>query len=143
MKKAIELARYAASIDEVPVGAVVVRGEELISCGYNQREGSLCVTKHAEIIAIEEACRKLGSWKLVDCELYVTLEPCLMCAGAIYQARLTRVCFGSYDPKGGALGSLYNIHEDRRLNHRFEVLDGVCAEESSLLLKDFFAKKRL
>lgn len=142
MRQALALAAQAASLGEVPVGAVVVEGDRVIGVGYNQREATQCVTRHAEIQAIEEACRTLGSWRLPLCSLYVTLEPCLMCAGAIYQARMQQVFYGCKDPKFGALGSLYTINSDLRLNHRFAVSSGHLEEESSKLLKAFFRERR-
>jgi tRNA(adenine34) deaminase len=142
MKRALELAEYAATLGEVPVGAVVVHEGKIIAEGYNQRETSKCVTRHAEIRAIEEACRVLGGWRLVDCTLYVTLEPCLMCAGALYQARIAQVYYGCNDPKFGALGSLYTINTDARLNHRFEVFPGHMQQESAQMLQDFFKARR-
>ena len=142
MQQALDLAKQAANLGEVPVGALVVQGDRIIGRGFNQKEGSQCVTRHAEIIAIEEACKALGSWRLPGCSLIVTLEPCLMCAGATYQARFDHVYFGCSDPKFGALGSLYTINGDIRLNHRFQVTSGILALASTELLKDFFRKKR-
>jgi len=142
MEEAIALAKAAASEDEVPVGAVIVKDDTIIATGYNLREQSRCATKHAEIIAIEAACKVLESWRLTECHLYVTLEPCIMCAGAILQSRIPRVTFGAPDPKGGAMGSLYELHADKRLNHMVTVSEGLLAGESSLLLKDFFRRKR-
>lgn len=142
MRTALELAKHAQTQDEVPVGALVVKDQQIISTGYNQREQSQKVTQHAEIIALEEACQALGTWRLTGCTLYVTLEPCLMCAGALYQARVSRVVYGCQDPKGGALGSLYSIHQDLRLNHNYEVTQKVYDKESSSLLKNYFSQKR-
>jgi len=142
MSFALSLAETAASIDEVPVGAIIIKNNKIISTGFNQKESSQSVTKHAEIIAIEAACKKLGSWRLNDCTLYVTLEPCMMCSGAIYQARLTEVIYGCSDPKGGCLGSLYSINTDDRLNHSFEVTKGVYGSQASELLQKFFKRKR-
>jgi len=142
MAEALFLAQMAADKNEVPVGALIVRENSIIGRGYNQRESQSCVTAHAEIIALKEACQTLKSWRLPGCKLYVTLEPCLMCAGAIYQARIEAVIFGVFDPKAGSLGSLYKIHEDSRLNHRFMVKEGVLEEESRRLLKDFFKNRR-
>lgn len=145
MNLAYSLAETAASMNEVPVGAVIVNANnQIISTGFNKKESSQDVTKHAEIIAIQEASKNLGRWRLNDCTLLVTLEPCLMCSGAIYQARLQKVIFATKDPKGGACGSLYEIHKDSRLNHNFIVEQSeFLREESSQLLKKFFAKKRL
>jgi tRNA(adenine34) deaminase len=142
MQQTLELATKAAQLGEVPVGAIVVHDNKIIGVGYNQKEASQCVTRHAEIIAIEQACKALGSWRLPGCILYVSLEPCLMCAGAIYQARIEQVFYGAKDPKFGALGSLYTINSDTRLNHRFEVSPGHMEEECAQILKDFFKKKR-
>ncbi len=136
------LARHAACRGEVPVGAILVADDRIVATGYNLREITHQATAHAELLAIENASQIRGAWRLSDCELYVTLEPCLMCAGAIYQARLKRVVFGAYDPKGGALGSLYQLHEDQRLNHRYPVTGGVLQEECSKLLSSFFAARR-
>ncbi len=142
MKRALTLAQSAASLGEVPVGAVIVKEGKIIGEGYNLRETSQCALEHAEIIAIREASNTLSTWRLLGCSLYVTLEPCLMCAGAIYQARLDHVIFGALDPKAGAMGSLYSIHEDQRLNHRLPVIQGILADESSTTLKEFFRKLR-
>lgn len=142
MQIALSLAQNAASIGEVPVGAVIVSKGKLLSTGFNLKETIKKPTAHAELLAIEEACQIQGSWRLSDCSLYVSLEPCLMCAGAIYQSRIGKVCFGAFDPKGGALGSLYELHLDKRLNHRYQAFGGLLAEESSALLSSFFAKRR-
>ncbi len=142
MTAALELAKRAGREDEVPVGAIIVKDGEIVSTGYNRREQDKNVLRHAEIIAIDEACTKLGAWRLSDCQLYVTLEPCLMCVGAIYQARIERVIYGAYDKKAGALGSLYDIHQDKRLNHNFEVTTEVMKEECSSILSNFFRAKR-
>lgn len=142
MEAALELARQAGARGEVPVGAVVVYEGRVIGTGENRRETMKSAVSHAEIYAIEEACKNRHAWRLSDCTLYVTLEPCLMCAGAIYQARLARVVFGTTDPKAGALGSLFRLHEDTRLNHRYVVQGGLLADESQRLLKDFFKARR-
>ncbi len=142
MQYALSLAEAAALLLEVPVGAVVVHEGRIIGTGINLRESICQASAHAELLAIEEASRVRKAWRLQDCTLYVTLEPCLMCAGAIYQARIPRVVFGAMDPKGGALGSLYQLNEDTRLNHRFQVTDRILEQESANLLKDFFRKKR-
>ncbi len=135
-------AQKAASLDEVPVGAVIVKNNGLISSAYNQREMDQRPTAHAEILAIERASLALQSWRILGCTLYVTLEPCVMCAGALVQSRIERVVFGASDPKGGALGTLYEIHQDKRLNHNFAVTSGVCRDEASHLLSSFFKAKR-
>ena len=142
MEQALALARQAAKEQEVPVGAVVVQNGKIIASGYNRKETFACATKHAEILAIEKASQILGAWRLHDCELFVTLEPCLMCAGAIFSARLRRVVFGAHDPKGGALGSLYRVHEDSRLNHNFTVTPGVMEAQCADILKQFFSARR-
>jgi tRNA(adenine34) deaminase len=142
MRLALDLAREAAVVGEVPIGAVVVRDGRVVGSGYNLRERARDAVRHAEIDAISTACRALGAWRLTGCDLYVTLEPCLMCAGAIYQARLGRVFFGAPDPKAGAMGSLYRVHEDARLNHRLPVQGGILEAECATLLKNFFRAKR-
>ncbi len=143
MDYALSLAEAAALLDEVPVGAVVVHKGRLIGSGINLRESTMLASAHAEFLAMEEASRFLKAWRLQDCTLYVTLEPCLMCAGAIYQARIPRVVYGARDPKGGALGSLFQLNTDSRLNHRYSVEEGLGAEESAKLLSGFFRKKRV
>lgn len=142
MGKALEQARIAASLDEVPIGAVVVKEGRLIASAYNRREIDHDPAGHAEFLALMQASRHLGIWRLSGCTVYVTLEPCLMCAGLMYQARIDRCVFGAFDAKAGALGSLYQINADERLNHVFEVVPGVRQEESAALLKEFFQSKR-
>ena len=142
MQQALELAREAATHDEVPVGAVVVRQGQVIGRGQNRKERDNCALHHAEMMALEEACQTVGNWYLDDCDLYVTLEPCAMCAGAIINSRLHAVYFGAYDPKGGALGSVYDLVGDKKLNHRMTVEGGILADECGALLSDFFAQKR-
>lgn len=142
MKMALEQARLAEQIDEVPIGAVIVRGEEVIAAGYNLRETSKDPTAHAEMIAIREASKKLGGWRLIGCTLYVTLEPCPMCAGAIVQSRIERVVYGTTDPKAGCAGSLMNLLDDPRFNHQVKVQSGVLQEECSDILKLFFKRLR-
>lgn len=142
MRRALELARAASSLGEVPVGAVVVKDGKIVGEGANAREQANDALRHAEMDAIGQACKALGSWRLTGCTLYVTLEPCLMCAGAIWQARLDKVVYGATDPKAGAMGSLYKVHEDVRLNHRLPVETGVLADECGQILKDFFKAKR-
>lgn len=141
MRRAIELAKKAASLGEVPVGAVVVKGDEIIAEGYNRRETDKNATAHAELLAINEACKKLGGWRLHMCELYVTLEPCPMCAGAIVNSRIKRVVIGSKDAKAGAFGTLINLNF-YPLNHKPEVEFGVCEREATALLQEFFIKLR-
>ena len=141
MNEAIKLAKKAASLGEVPIGAVIVKDGEIISEGYNLRETEKLSTAHAEISAIEAACKKLGGWRLFGCTLYVTLEPCPMCAGAIVNSRIDRVVYGASDIRFGACGSLFNINS-YPLNHAFEITSGVCEEECRALLSDFFADLR-
>jgi len=142
MQLALEQARLAAELGEVPVGAVVVLDGEVIASAHNRREIDASPSAHAEFLALQEAATKLGRWRLSDCTVYVTLEPCLMCAGLMHQARIARCVYGAADPKAGALGTLYSVHEDTRLNHNFEVQGGVCAEECASILSNFFAALR-
>ena len=142
MARAIQLAERAAELDEVPVGAVVYRGNEVLGEGFNLRESQLDPTGHAEIVAIRKAAERLGAWRLADCSLAVTLEPCPMCAGAMVNARVERVVYGATDPKAGACESLFAIPVDTRLNHRVEMIGGVLAEKCGQLLSDFFRAKR-
>lgn len=142
MRLALQLAEQAYESDEVPVGAVIVREGRVIGKGYNQRELLSDPTAHAEILAITAAVQAVGDWRLNGCALYVTLEPCVMCTGAIVQARISRVVYGASDPKAGAVESLYRILADERLNHRPEVRAGVLADRAGDLLVDFFAKQR-
>lgn len=142
MRRALDEARTAANFGEVPVGAVVVRAGQVIAAGFNRRETRQSPTAHAEILAIEAAAEVLGSWRLDDCTLYVTLEPCPMCAGAILLARVPRVVYGANDPKAGAVVTLYRLLEDERLNHRCEVVSGILAEECGQLLSEFFRERR-
>ncbi len=142
MGLALREARKAAEQGEVPIGAVIVRGEEILGRGYNQREGKHDPAAHAELTAIRKASRKAGGWRLAGATIYVTLEPCIMCMGAIILARLDRVVFGCYDPKGGAAGSLYDLSNDPRLNHRVTLSPGVREEECSGILSGFFADLR-
>lgn len=141
MQRAIELARLAEKEDEVPVGALIVRDGEIISEAYNTREGDKCATHHAEVLAIERACAKLRGWRLPGTTLYVTMEPCPMCAGAIINARVERVVFGTPDLRFGAFGSLLNLAE-LPLNHKPEILGGVFGDETREMLSSYFKKKR-
>lgn len=142
MAMALEQARIAESLGEVPIGAVVVCDGAVIADGYNRREVDHDPAGHAELIAIREAAVRLQRWRLSDCTVYVTLEPCPMCAGLMHQARVARCVYAAADPKAGALGTLYDLHDDSRLNHRFDVTSGVLAEESSAMLKAFFQRLR-
>lgn len=141
MRRAIELALEAEKIDEVPVGALVVRDGKIIAEAYNRRETNKMATHHAEVLAIEEACRVLGGWRLIGCTLYVTMEPCAMCAGAIINSRVPRVVFGANDLRFGAFGSLINLAEVP-LNHTPEILGGVLGDECREVLQAYFKKKR-
>ncbi|UCF48908.1 MAG: nucleoside deaminase [Myxococcales bacterium] len=142
MQVAIGEARLAQAKGEVPVGAVIVHGERVIGRGHNERESSQDPTAHAEMIALRQAANELGSWRLIDTTLYVTLEPCPMCAGALVNARVPRVVWGCDDPKAGATKTLYTIGSDERLNHRFECVPGVLGDECSELLTEFFGAIR-
>lgn len=141
MREAMSLAALAQEIDEVPVGALIVRDGRIIAKAYNTREHSKCATHHAEILAIEEACRALGGWRLPGCTLYVTMEPCAMCAGAVINARIPRVVFGAPDLRFGAFGSLINL-ADVPLNHKPEIIGGVLREENVEMLRSYFKMKR-
>lgn len=141
MQRAIELAREAAAAGEVPVGCVIVHDGVILAEGKNNRENSQVATGHAELLAIETACQKIESWRLCDADLYVTLEPCLMCSGAILQARIKRLFFGAYDPKSGMAGSVSNVF-DLPSNHKVEVAGGILQEECAQLLRDFFIGRR-
>jgi tRNA(adenine34) deaminase len=144
MAEALKLAEEAAFEGEVPVGAVAILAEKIVGRGKNMRESLQDPTAHAEILALREAARSVGSWRLSDVELFVTLEPCPMCAGAIVNARVSRLVYGADDPKAGAISTLYQLCSDSRLNHRLaEIKGGVLAERSTELLKDFFKKRRL
>jgi len=142
MRAALEEAQAAMEEDEAPIGAVVVRGGRVIARAHNQREQLRDPTAHAEMIAITQAAAALGSWRLEDCTLYVTLEPCPMCAGAILQARIPRLVYGAADPKAGAVRSLFRLLNDARLNHRAEVVSGVLAQPCGEMLTRFFQKQR-
>ena len=142
MRLALDQATAAAAHDDVPIGAVVIRGGQVIAARHNERELTGDPTAHAEVLAIRDAAAVVGHWRLLDCTLYVTLEPCVMCAGALVNARIGRVVFGAPDPKAGAVVSLYEICSDQRLNHRPPVTGGVRAEESGAVLRAFFAARR-
>ena len=139
MREALQLAAKAAEGGDVPIGCIIVHEKEVIGRGYNRRNQDHSALAHAELIAIREATEKMGDWRLEECTLYVTLEPCQMCAGAIIQARVPRVVIGSMNPKAGCGGSIYNLLEEPRFNHQAEVIRGVLAEESAKQLKNFFA----
>lgn len=142
MERALQQAINAFEVNEVPVGAVIVRGEQVIAAAHNQRETLKDPTAHAEMIAITQAAEAVGDWRLEACTLYVTLEPCPMCAGAILQARIPRVVYGATDAKAGAVQSLYHLLDDERLNHRAEVVPGILAEPCGQILTEFFRQQR-
>ncbi len=142
MREAIAEARKAASAGEVPVGAVAVSGDGIVARAHNVREATHDPLGHAELLLLEKISRELRSWRLERITIYVTCEPCLMCSGALLQARVPRVVYGCADAKAGAMGSLYHVHDDARLNHRIEVIHSVLAEECGQLLTDFFRDRR-
>ena len=142
MKEALREAEIAGSLGEVPIGAVIVRDGEIIARGHNLTETTHDPTAHAEMIAIRQAAQKLGGWRLPGCEMYVTCEPCTMCAGALVWSRMEKLHIATMDPKAGACGSVYDVVLDRRLNHCVEVEAGMMAEEASTLLKSFFSELR-
>ncbi len=142
MRRALGAAQEAAGRGEVPVGAVVAVGERIIAVAHNERETGADPTAHAEILALRRAAAALGSWRLCDAELFVTMEPCPMCAGALVNARVKRLYFGCDDPKAGAVRTLYSLVDDPRLNHRVEVVPGVLAAEGAALLRGFFSRLR-
>jgi tRNA(adenine34) deaminase len=143
METALQEAKKAYELDEVPIGAVIVKDGTIIGRGYNLRETRKDPTLHAEMIAIRQASEHLGGWRLTGCDLYVTIEPCPMCAGAILQARIQRLIYGARDPKAGCAGSLYNLLNDERFNHSTEIIEGVMVDECADLMKEFFKAKRL
>ena len=143
MKLAIEEAKKAQNIGEVPIGAIIVKDDEVIARSHNLRETAQLPTAHAEHIAIERASKVVGSWRLEECKLYVTLEPCVMCAGAIVMSRIPKVVYGATDPKGGCSGSLMNLLEESQFNHRAEIVKGVLEQECGDLLRNFFRELRL
>ena len=142
MKLALKQAMKAQEKDEVPIGCVIVKDDKVIARGYNLRQTKQQSYAHAEMIAIQKACKKLGTWRLEDCDLYVTLEPCPMCAGAILQSRIKRVIYGAKDPKGGCVDSCMKMYETKGFNHYPEVLSGILEEECSSILTNFFIMKR-
>jgi len=143
MTEALQEAKKAFEKNEIPVGAVVVKDDKIISRGHNLKESQQDPTAHAEMLAIRSAAVKLGRWRLTDCAIYVTLEPCAMCAGAMVSARIGRLIYGADDPKAGAVRSLMNLVSDRRFNHQVAVENGVLAEECGALLQDFFSFRRV
>ena len=142
MYTALQEAEKALVEDEVPVGAIVIRENKIIGRGYNQTEKLNDATAHAEMIAITAAANHIGNWRLTDCSIYITLEPCIMCTGAILASRISELYFAAYDPKFGACGSLYNLAEDGKTNHKLKVYSGIYTEESQRLLSQFFASVR-
>src|SRR4029077_11936522 len=142
MRRALSAAEEAAGKGEVPVGAVVTLGNQIVAVAHNERETGSDPTAHAEIVALRRAAAAIGNWRLCDADLYVTMEPCPMCAGALVNARIRRLYFGCDDPKAGAVRTLYRILDDRRLNHRVEVVPGLMAVEGATLLRDFFGRLR-
>ena len=142
MAEAIKQAKKAALIDETPVGAVIVLDDKIIARGYNKRETKKNALMHAEIIAIDKACKKIGAWRLSECEMYVTLEPCPMCSGAIINSRIKKLYFGAYDKKAGCCGSVANLFEEGMFNHDVEVEGGIRCEECGSILSEFFKDLR-
>ena len=142
MKEALKEAKKAYGKLEVPVGAIIVRDRKIIARAHNLKETKKDTTKHAEILAIQKASRKLESWRLLDCEMYVTLEPCSMCAGAMINARIKKLYIGALDEKTGAAGSVFNLFEDYKFNHNVEIEQGIMQDECEKILKDFFKKLR-
>ncbi len=142
MKLALLEAEKAANEDEVPIGCVIVKNNKVISRGHNRRERKNDIASHAEIEAIRKAEKKIGDWQLIGCDLYVTIEPCLMCMGAIVQSHIQNVYYGSKDPKGGAAGSVINISEIKGLNHYPNIEGGIMSEECSKIIKNYFSNKR-
>ncbi len=142
MKQALKQAEKAFAKDEVPVGAIIVKDGKIIARAHNLREKTKDPTAHAEILAIKKAAKKLSGWRLLDCTLYVTLEPCPMCSGACVNARIKEIVFGAYDPKAGYCGSLHNTAEDTSLNHNMIITSGILEDQCAQILKDFFANKR-
>ncbi|TFG84026.1 MAG: nucleoside deaminase [Erysipelotrichales bacterium] len=142
MREAIKEALKALELNEVPIGAVVVKDNEIIAYAHNLRQTNQIATAHAEILAIEQACKKLGSWRLDGCSLYVTLEPCPLCAGAVIQSRIDTVIFGAFDPKGGSFGSSIDLTTVKAFNHHPVIYGGILEDECAILLKNLFTQKR-
>ena len=143
MQKALTEARQGFSIGEVPIGCVIVYNGEIIGRGYNERATRKNVLFHAEITAINQACEFIGDWRLENCHIYITLEPCAMCAGAILQARIPTVIFGAFSPKAGCAGSILNILNEPQFNHQVEIISGVCEDECANLMSEFFSRLRI
>jgi tRNA(adenine34) deaminase len=143
MRLAIEEAKKAEEIGEVPIGAIIVKDGQIIARAHNLRETQQRAIAHAEVLAIDEACKAIGSWRLEETTLYVTLEPCAMCAGAIVLSRVKKVVFGASDPKGGCAGTLMNLLQEKRFNHQVEIISGVLQEECSQILSGFFRQLRM
>lgn len=142
MNEAIKEAMKARELMEIPIGAVIVKDNEIIGRGYNKKETGNDATSHAEIIAIREACKNIGAWRLLDCTMYVTLEPCAMCAGALVNARIDRVVIATKDEKTGACGTVLNIAQNKSLNHQIELEFGVCEDDSKAIIQEFFRDLR-
>jgi tRNA(adenine34) deaminase len=142
MKLAMAQAQAAYQLDEVPVGAIIVHEQRVIGAAHNLTRQLRDATAHAEMLAITQASEAIGDWRLQECTLYVTLEPCVMCCGGILNSRIPNLVYGAVDPKGGAVQSLYQLLDDNRLNHRVKVTSGVCEQDCSLILTDFFRKQR-
>lgn len=142
MIEALKEAQKAYALNEVPIGAVIVRRGEIVGRGHNLRETGKNALAHAELMAIDMACKTLGGWRLIDCDLYVTLEPCIMCAGAIYQSRIVNLYYGASDSKAGAFGSLYDLSKDDRLNHKVNCYPGILEDLCATQIRDFFKELR-
>ena len=142
MKRALKQAQKAYDIEEVPIGCVIVHNDIIIAQAYNKRNIKKNALAHAEIIAINKACKKIGDWRLEECVMYITLEPCPMCAGAIVQSRIPTVVIGTYNPKAGCAGSIINILDQPKLNHQVEIIDHICEEECTKMIQDFFKDLR-
>ena len=142
MKEAIKEAKKAELIDEVPIGCVIVKDDKVVARGHNIRETKKTPLGHAEIVAIDKASKKLGRWRLEDCDIYITIEPCIMCSGAIIQSRIRHIYYGAEDPKGGALESSINVLEAKNINHHPEVTSGILEEECSNIISQYFKRKR-
>lgn len=142
MKQALKCAKKALLLDEVPIGALIVKDGKIIAKGYNKSINSTDTTAHAEIVAVRKACKKLNNYRLNGCTVYVTIEPCAMCTGALIWARVKKIVFGAYDIKAGACGSVFNIPSEKKLNHKIEVSGGLLQEECATIMREFFKNKR-